>query len=298
MSEEENRIGQDIENEVENRKKDFSLVTKALRPPRGGITERLVCQDLFLGTFTTDKSKKISHLCSAAMCCGDLMKNDNGEKAELPFNIEQIKGIYAVNASFDEAQSFILDDKTSELIVIPWAFVENEQNYQKFIVPWEQGLRPVCWTGKYWQGKTKWTVKFTHCRGYLYDACSFVLGHADMNREEQELTKIVERYKENPCPKCGYTVNASTIDTEKMVEPDDSDPAEFFFGACKSLTKMSARQLRGGFYVWAVPILEKAKMQIASFVSPQTYEDVARLLSQGGVGEQNGDNAKPDKLQD
>ncbi len=284
----------DQNHEVDDKQKDFALVTKAFRTPRGGITERLVCQDLFQGTFTDDKSKKINHLCSAAMCCGDLMKGEDGKKVELPFDPEQIQGIYAVNASFDGAEPFKLDQQGNVLISIPWAFIETEENFEKFIQPWACGIVPHYYLGQYWRGKTKYRVKLYH-RGW--SKCDLVLGYCEEGQEEEETKKIVAQYASKSCSKCCSRVESGSVRTETVVMPDDSVLHEFFYGFTKSLTKMSARQYRACFYAWAVPILERAKMAMSSYVSPQTYEDVAKLL---GGAKENGDStaARTDKLQD
>jgi hypothetical protein len=287
----------DQNHEVEDKQKDFALVTKAFRTPRGGITERLVCQDLFQGTFTDDKSKKINHLCSAAMCCGDLMKGekgDSGEKLELPFDPELIQGIFAVNASFDGAEPFKLDQQGNVLICIPFAFIENKENYQRFISPWANGLVPHYYQGQYWRGKTKHMVKLYHGG---WSRCDLIFGYCEEGQEEEETKKIVAQYASKSCPQCCSRVNSGSVRTETVVMPDDSVPSEFFYGFTKSLGKMSARQYRACFYAWAIPILERAKMAMSSYVSPQTYEDVARLLS---GAKENGDStaARTDKLQD
>lgn len=284
---------QGANHEVEDKQKDFGLITKAFRTPRGGITERLVCQSLFQGTFSDDPSKKINHLASAAMCCGDLMKGEDGKKAELPFDPEQTQGIYAVNASFDGAESFKLDQQGNVLICIPWAFIENEENFEKFIQPWAKGIVPQYYQGQYWRGRTKHMVKLYHSG---WSRCSLTLGYCEEGQEEKEIKKIVARYADKSCPQCYARVDSGSVKTETVVMPDDSVPSEFFYGFTKSLTKMSARQYRACFYAWAVPILEKAKMAMSSYVSPQSFEDIARLLG----GKEDGDSTATtrDKLSD
>jgi hypothetical protein len=291
---EENDKDKGANHEEEDKQKDFGLITKAFRTPRGGITERLVCQDLFQGTFTDDKSKKINHLCSAAMCCGDLMKGEDGKKVELPFDPEQIQGIYAVNASFDGAEPFKLDQQGNVLICIPWAFIETEENYHRFIIPWAKGIVPHYYQGQYWRGKTKHMVKLYH-RGW--SKCDLTLGYCEEGQQEEEIKKILAKYTgDKSCPQCHSRINS--VESTTVVMVDDSVLHEFFFSFSKSLTKMSARQYRACFYAWAIPILERAKMAMSNYVSPQTYEDVAKLLS--GAKEQNGNStaARTDKLQD
>jgi hypothetical protein len=286
---------QEAKHELEDKQKDFGLISKAFRTPRGGITERLVCQDLFQGTFTDDKSKKINHFCSAAMSCAELMKgekDDNGHKFELPFDPELIEGMYKINGSFDGAEPFKLDSAGTVMVCIPWAFVENKKNFQKLIQPWARNIIPQYWQGRYWKGKTKHRVKLYH-RGW--SKCDFILGYCEEGREEEATKKILANYVgDKSCPQCHSKI--SSVSSETVIMVDDSVPHEFFYGFTKSLTKMSARQYRGCFYSWAVPILEKAKMAMSSYVSPQTFEDVARLLG----GKEDGDSTATtrDKLSD
>jgi hypothetical protein len=298
MNEQENKE-QPTNGTVEDRKKDFSLITAAFRTPKGGITERLVCQDLFQGTFTDDKSKKLNHLCCAAMCCGNLMRAENMEKAELPFDLELIRGIYAVNASFDGAQQVPLSNMRGSpvLLIIPWAFSENRENFEKLIKPWSMGIEPHYYTGNHWGGKTKMMVKITHEKWGMATMCGYVLGYAEVGSEKETLEKLLKAFPD--CPGCGRNLRYhNDFDMETVTVPDTDTDMDLIYGASKSLTLASARQLRARFYAWAVPILEDAKMQMASFISPQTYEDVAKLLSAGQGGESLGDSGKTDRLQD
>jgi hypothetical protein len=136
-------------------------------------------------------------------------------------------------------------------------------------------------------------VKLYHNR--VWTRCGYFLGYCELGQEKEEIQRLV---KAGDCPECKYELDTNSVGTEKVVMPDDRVLHEFFYGFTKSLTKMSARQYRACFYAWAVPILERAKMAMSSYVSPQTYEDVAKLLS--GAKEQNGDStaARTDKLQD
>ena len=267
-------------NETEQRKEgleeaeeDVDLIKKATRPPRSGVTERLVCQSLFQGTFSDLPSKMIDHLCVAAMGCHSLMDNEEGKNEEASIDIDLIEKIYAINQSFENATSYKLQDGGT-LMRLPWGFQRSEETYNKYVLPWKENTRVNYWSNHLDRHFLREVVRLS-CSD-----CDYILGVCPPN----EVKKIRVQWDDKKCPNCGSALrHFSDIYTENtVIVADIPDWDVFLNGLSQCLVLDSARELRNRFYAWAVPILEKVKMIIASYVSPQTYEDIARLF----VGEE------------
>lgn len=252
----------------------MQLLSDAFRPPRGGINERLICQSLFQGTFTEVPSKKINHLCIAAMSSESFYSQDS--EKQVPFEIEQVKMLYAINSSLDLAEAFKIDDYGSELVNIPWAFMETEANYEKYVRPWADGIELHGYKSRF-KGKTKIGIRIYH--DPRYEACGHTLTKCTVQEEQETLEETVKTYTGIECPRCGQTILQDEFKTEHIQMRDHNPPHQYFYAVSNCLRKMEARQLKSRFYAWAVPILEKAKMQMAGLVNPQTYEEIVKMFT-------------------
>lgn len=296
------------ENKQSEQEEDTQVVTKALRPARSGVTERLVCQSLFQGTFSDLPSKMIDHLCVAAMGCAELMKVELKEGEALPYDLEEINRIYALNMSFMNivfTQYNITKLAVAEQVAsIPWGFDPSEENYRLYIQPWRKELTVNFYTA-YIRGFRKKGVVVRHTNSDYNSGpysnsppyCTHEFASTTKEDGEALLAELEEEYAQ--CPVCKRLLGKGEKDCLVLTTGNifTYEPEwEFFFAASKCLTESGARNLRNAFQHWAIPKLEKAKMEMAKFVSPQTYEDIAKLFMEGGKEEHDSGNGnrKPD----
>jgi hypothetical protein len=280
-------LTEEPENKKLEQQEDTEVVTKAMRPPRSGVTERLVCQSLFQGTFSDLPSKMIDHLCVAAMGCAKLMKD---ESETLPYDLDEINRIYTLNMSFMNVvfSPYGLDrNRTGEQVAsIPWGFAPTEENYKLYILPWRNNLPLNFFTG-YIRGFRKQGAVIRHTNTSYNDGpfstapnyCSYEFARATIEDAKAVLAELQEEYAQ--CPMCHRYLGGQADDHLELQIGNIMNPEpewEFFFVATKCLTEDSARNLRNAFQHWAIPKLENAKMEMALFVSPQTYEDIAKLF--------------------
>jgi hypothetical protein len=294
------------ENKHPEEQEDAEVVTKALRPARSGVTERLVCQSLFQGTFSDVPSKMIDHLCVAAMGCSELMKVELDEGETLPYDLEEINRIYTLNMSF--MNTVFTTYNITKLAVpeqvasIPWGFDPSEENYKLYIEPWRKNL-PLNFYTAYIRGFRKQGVVVRHtCSDYnqghsnSLPYCTHEFASGTTEEGEALLAELEQEYAQ--CPVCKrYLGKGQSEHLELRIgniftyEPE----WDFFFAATKALTESGARNLRNAFQHWAIPKLEKAKMEMAKFVSPQTYEDIAKLfMGEKEEHDHGNSNRKPD----
>ena len=250
---------------------DVELLKKATRPPRSGVTERLVCQSLFQGTFSDLPSKMIAHLCVAAMGCRSLMEKEESDNDRDSIDIDLIEKIYAINQSFENAVSYKLQDGNT-LMRLPWGFQRSEETYKKYVLAWKEGARTNYWSKHLDHRFLSDAVQYK-CR-----KCDHIFGVCTRDDEAKQLDI---QWRNKDCPSCLSRVYYLQQENTKVVA-DCPGWDLFLNGISQCLCLDSARELRTRFYAWAVPILVKVKMIIASYVSPQTYEDIAKLF----VGEE------------
>jgi hypothetical protein len=269
---------------LQEAEEDVDLVKKATRPPRSGVTERLVCQSLFQGTFSDLPSKMINHLCVATMSCAKLMIDEEPD-AQLPFDLEQINRIYALNLSFMNAV-FSPHDKGEKKVCIPWGFPETEENYTLYIKPWCMNV-PIGAYHVYIRGFRKKGCVIQHTNTHYSQSvfdndppfCNYIFAWATKEDWKTKIAELAGQYVK--CPVCHRQLGKDETDHLEAYDGNVLDPNpewEYFYRATEFLMEASARNLRNAFEHWAIVILEKAKMDMARFVSPQTYEDIARLF--------------------
>ena len=118
----------------EEANKSEQLLSRAFRWPKIGVSERLVCQHLFLGTNTTKPSQIIDHTCAAAM----MVEGLNTEVEGLDF--ELMKRIYLVNQCLKNTHRQRISD-WQWMYLLDWSFPWTKENTEKYLDPWTRGIR-------------------------------------------------------------------------------------------------------------------------------------------------------------
>jgi len=105
------------------------FATAALRGPKKGTFEQLLCQHLILAV-TAKPLKKISLICEAAMMAA-------GSEKDIDFELVQI--LHKLATSFQQA----IHNRwyNARFCSINWSFATTEENFGKYIMPWLEGGR-------------------------------------------------------------------------------------------------------------------------------------------------------------
>ena len=113
--------------EAEESKSEFSqFASAALRGPRKGIYEQLLCQHLVLSV-TSKPLKKIRLICEAAMMIQDSEKQN--------INMELVEILNKVAIAFQHSIHY-KSGGGARYCIINWSFDNTEEVYEKFIEPW------------------------------------------------------------------------------------------------------------------------------------------------------------------
>jgi len=275
-------------NREESDRRNLELVNDAFRSNRIGISERLICQSLLLGTGAVDAEKKLDHLCSAALASEAFLEQQQ-EKKDSKIDLELVKAIYAINQSFRSYTSRKIDKFGTMVLNIPWALKINEDNFQKYFKPWADTSRCIFYT----EYAPKWLLipgrKIYH-KTYGFPKCNYELGQCKTSEYERVREEILKEWKGKICPACQKKIPNDDVEYDDIVLFKDNPLSDYFLGVTSCLTLTSARELRGCFHSWAVAIMEKIKMVCSSYVSTQTWEEVARLLNTSDQEKQSADS--------
>lgn len=250
------------------------VLTGALRYPKRGISEQLVCQHLFQATFSHDNSVAISHMTRAALLCAEMTKKQNPDG----FNVELLEGILQVNSSLLDVSTTKIDRAGSRLFWIPWGFPENKDNYEKNVKPWKRGIEPTYYPN-YIKKHLAPRVQLYHSAG-IYQQCDYVF--MTVEHEGVEKARELIRLKHKVCPKCGKTIGKSSwdgmIETKDVVTIKPEPEWSWFFEVTSCLAEAGYERLKNAFQTWAISYLEKERVKICEHVNPQTYAQVMSLF--------------------
>lgn len=285
-----------------SKEEDFSkFAQQALRKSRKGVFEQLLTQHLIAGTFNTQPSKIISHICAASM----MMK----EKDVPDLDLEELGNIYKVNVSLSSPRKIRTNRFGTFLYRVVWGFKTSKENYERLIVPWKPDLNFSYfpdYVTVHRQKRIK--VRCHNCNHTLLDC---PLEEVGKNKTYQLWILLTEKYgkekievwrdpnyfnlqdpmgcyKERKktvpyCPKCGTEVTSLTPDEFQGVMTNPRHG--FFFEASQYLTSDGYQKLTNQFTNWAIPLVQHAKTLLSRLVTPQTYSDMLRILGEEREGE-------------
>lgn len=116
---------------VKSEKSKFeSFASEAIRGPRKGIYEHLLCQHL-VSAVSSRPLRKIRLMCEATMMLPD------PKSVEVDMN--EIDIIYKVARAFQQSSHYKIANV--RYCFIPWPFEDTEENYNKYIAVWRQDIR-------------------------------------------------------------------------------------------------------------------------------------------------------------
>ena len=263
------------EKKVEN--EEFTeFAQTALREPRKGVYEEMLALHLVNGTLNTKPATIISHIAAAVMM---VQKKD---VEQLDLDLELLKTIYAVNSALSHPYEHKFD-KANSMTRIYWGFESSKENFQKYIKPWFVNFnyhpqfigREFLCAG--YKLKHQERLLLTPNRNCDYVFLTF--REQDLNNEDYK--KSLETRFKFPftCPKCGRTISTEENMYLESTTLVNSSPFElFFFEASQCLTGEGYTMLVNAFVLWAMPIVQKAKAQLAKLVTPTLYNEMLKML--------------------
>jgi hypothetical protein len=128
--------------------------------------------------------------------------------------------------------------------------------------------------------------------------CLYIFARVSLEEKDRVLKECKDEF--SVCPRCGKSLGRDGDETLGLYLGNILDPNpewSYFYAATECLTEESAKNLRNAFEHWAIPILEEAKMVMAKYVSPQTYEDIAKLFMERKEEHDNGNSSGRPELQ-
>jgi hypothetical protein len=204
---------------------------KALRGPRRGVYEQLLSGLLIKANSTSDQLKKIHVICEAYLF--------SKTKEKLDMNL--------IDVCLTVCESLIQTEikKKSNVVNVAWTFVTSEENWKKYIEPWQKiGLSYYAFETSYRQQKYRATPSF------------------DPLASPSSAWEAREEVRKEVCTAL-----------RKM------PPWEQFFEKTSAVTTDSFNALKGEFSRWALNQLLPAQIVLADQIPSQTYGEILRLMT-------------------
>jgi hypothetical protein len=177
------------------------------------------------------------------------------ELETLNIDLNEVRGLSSVAHSLLSAgKRRITREYTEyEVVSIPWAFNETEENFDRFIRPWYRNT-------EYWAmfitKHRKWRTQIVHKERYYNEfdewvTCNYILLDIPYTSDKKELAKAIEKWLYKDCPRCGERIYKSDLEIEEY-SVLNSDPFwSFFFEASKYLTVTGYEKMKAAFVSYA-----------------------------------------------
>jgi len=110
---------------------DAEFISSVIRAPRQGAYEQFLCQLLAQSVICTDPLKRVKIVSEAAWT----IKETERDKLEIDY--ERVGVLNAVANALLNPSGQNCD--FWEVVSVPWGFDPTEENYKKFIAPWQRG---------------------------------------------------------------------------------------------------------------------------------------------------------------
>lgn len=232
------------ENQEEKEYKDF--ISTALRKPRKGIRQQLMAQLLIKANITSDALLKVQSICEVSY-----MSEKHKDKIDM--NLVECASLVSTSLS-NTLEHHFKQTEPKHMIRVTWAFEETEENWKKYIEPWQKINLG------YYALETAYRYHNHPWRETVYGR--------DRAQEESWIIYVEELRKEV----------AAKI--EKMPKH------RAFFERTGALSLQSFYALRGEFENWATAKLRPIQALVAEEIDPEIYKDVVQLLMKQGRKEE------------
>lgn len=206
------------------------FATASLRGPKRGIYQQLLAGLLVKTNSTNDPLIKISSICQAS----HMLK----QKGKLDMNL--IEAVDAVCRSFINTEI-----NKSNIVKVSWSFLENEENWKKYISPWQK------------------------------IQLSYFPFATPLRRQKHPIRRRWGNYNWRDLNDREECIEEVTKEIHKLV--DMAPPHKRFFQETAALSKHSFFALKGEFERWALSSLGEVQTIIANEIDPRIYKEVLWL---------------------
>ena len=268
---ENTQVGNETETEEVNLTK---YVGGALRGPKFGIFEQLLCQNLVTATMTTDSLRKVQLITEAALML------DPEKQKSLGMDAEKALLIYSVCTALQHKISTKLRQYHRPMVSVKFGFNPTQDNFKKFIEPWhrEGSLRYYADFMSKSLGKV---YKVFYCAG-----CSNAI--SDHEKGNYGITE------DHTCKFCGANLEVNAWDNpqpfilgHKFVKDESVQEFEVFFSTCFCLAEDGYVALENSFLEWCMPVILETMRKLTEAVRPEVYTEIARMFAEAKKGDEN-----------
>jgi len=256
--------------EIEEGQKLAETVTSAIRGPKYGIFEQLICQRLIQATVTTDPLRNVQLIAETVLMIDPEMQ----KKLELDMAKTEI--VKLVCDALQHRTTINLIDRLRPLVTVKWGFPKTEENFKKFVEPWNN-------TGhSYYPDQ----IQSEHGVQYKYWVCANCRNAvADSIRGKLGIKKRANYYDKDTCMFCGVDLERDSVLNPNPLlfyigfEWDkDATNAERFFPITEALTQDGYASLETNFLAWAMPFIMDTTRRLTEAVKPEIYNQIAKLM--------------------
>lgn len=263
---EENKQNETKNGTIENEQEELGqIASQALRGPKFGVFEQLICQHLVQATVTSDSLLKIHFITDAALML------DAEKVKSLKIDAKKLEIVKAVCEALRKRS--IQDREGISLFSVRFGFEITEENFTKFIDPF--------WGEK--KGLTHYPSRINDRFGtrlilYYCPSCHSQVGDSKRGRTG---------YNGDCCDYCGQdlTPNYSPVNRRTgpypvaSLEKDPDVPYwEYFFEICRVLAPMGYTLLQNAFLKWAMPCAMDFMRKLTQAVRPEIYNQIAAMF--------------------
>lgn len=241
-----------------------NAVNEATRGPRFGIFEQVLCTHIYLAANTPEPLKKIQHIADAALML------DSEKQKTLNIDAEKISVIKAVCTALSHAVKTNLQHKLKSLVSIRFGFTPNEENFKKYIEPWNiDGLNYYPEWMPHKLGKTYQVYLCAACRNEIANGLE---GQTHIVKSGYN-TKACE-YCEAELDKYGYS---PYIIGYRILKGKKVSNAEFQFGVFSALSEDGYVTAINCFLQWSEAFILETMRKLTEAIKPEIYNEVVKL---------------------
>lgn len=239
---------------------------QALRGPKFGIFEQLLCQHLVQATVSADPLRKIQLIVEAALMV------DTEKQKPLQIDLERLEVVRTVTEAFthrSEKSNNVYDC----MVNVRFGFEESEENYNRYVQPWHNG-------GHLLHYPTRLAELFSDL-GTSYRVFYCASCHNVVADDQKGKIGMTDR---DVCKFCGANLKASSYNPRPFFvhnpfRPHDSTPEwKMFFAICNCLSRAGYNRLKTSFLEWAMPFTMQLMRKLTQAVRPEIYNEIAKMF--------------------
>jgi len=238
---------------------------QALRGPRFGIFEQLLCQHLVQATVSTGPLRKIQLVVEAALML------DEEKQKQLQIDLDTLEIVRAITEALHHRNE-ITNKTYDRLIELKFGFDETEDNYNRFVKPWYHDRGLVHYPNRITQLFKEYGKSY---RIFVCNGCNNVVAtdkDGPIHMSDKQTCKFCGARLEN-----SYNYQAFTV--RYGFEPHDSTPKwRVFFIYCHGLAASGYNQLKTDFLKWAMPFVMQLMRKLTNAVRPEIYNEIAKMF--------------------